>query len=224
MTIQELTPLFNLDEMTQKVAQSNALLGQDILSVDQFDRDTLSFIFKRAREMREMVQSRRHAHRLAERVCAGLPVLRASTRTSASFIAAMERLGGSVIPITQGVQFSSVSKGETLADTVRTLEQYSDVIVLAPPGNRLGARVAADYGQRAGHQRRRRRGRASRPRRCWTCSPSSEEMGRIDGLKIAMVGDLRLRPYRPHPDQAAAALRRQPALRLAGNPAPAAEV
>ncbi len=56
-----------------------------------------------------------------------------STRTSASFIAAMERLGGSMIPITQGVQFSSVSKGETLHDTIRTLEQYSDVIVLRHP-------------------------------------------------------------------------------------------
>jgi hypothetical protein len=56
----------------------------------------------------------------------------------------MERLGGSVIPITQGVQFSSVSKGETLADTIRTLEQYSDAIVLRHP--EIGsAKVAADY-------------------------------------------------------------------------------
>jgi len=56
----------------------------------------------------------------------------------------MERLGGSVIPITQGEQFSSVSKGETLADTIRTLEQYSDVIVLRHP--EIGsAQVAADY-------------------------------------------------------------------------------
>ena len=67
-----------------------------------------------------------------------------STRTSASFIAAMDRLGGRVIPITQGVQFSSVSKGETLADTIRTLEQYSDVIVLRHP--EVGsAQMAADY-------------------------------------------------------------------------------
>jgi aspartate carbamoyltransferase catalytic subunit len=56
-----------------------------------------------------------------------------STRTSSSFIAAMHRLGGSVIPI-HGVQYSSVSKGESLPDTIRTLECYADVIVLRHPG------------------------------------------------------------------------------------------
>ena len=132
MSDQELTPLFNLDAMTQKVANSNGLTGQDILSVDQFDRDTLSFIFSRAREMREMVQRVGSADLLKGYVLACL-FYEPSTRTSSSFIAAMERLGGSVIPITQGVQFSSVSKGETLADTVRTLEQYADAIVLRHP-------------------------------------------------------------------------------------------
>ncbi len=55
-----------------------------------------------------------------------------STRTSSSFTAAMERLGGSVIPINE-VKYSSVSKGESLPDTVRTLECYADVIVLRHP-------------------------------------------------------------------------------------------
>ena len=52
-----------------------------------------------------------------------------STRTSSSFTSAMERLGGSVIPINE-VRYSSVSKGESLPDTVRTLAAYADVIVL----------------------------------------------------------------------------------------------
>lgn len=56
----------------------------------------------------------------------------ASTRTSSSFYAAMTKLGGSVIPI-NGVQFSSVSKGETLEDTVRTVGCYSDIIALRHP-------------------------------------------------------------------------------------------
>ena len=55
-----------------------------------------------------------------------------STRTSSSFTAAMERLGGSVIPINE-VKYSSVSKGESLPDTIRTLECYADVIVLRHP-------------------------------------------------------------------------------------------
>jgi aspartate carbamoyltransferase len=65
-----------------------------------------------------------------------------STRTSSSFIAAMAKLGGSVIPITQGVQFSSVSKGETLEDTIITLGQYADAIVLRHPDEGAARRAA----------------------------------------------------------------------------------
>ena len=54
-----------------------------------------------------------------------------STRTSASFTAAMVRLGGSVVSIDQTT--SSIAKGETLHDTVRTLNGYCDVIVLRHP-------------------------------------------------------------------------------------------
>ena len=112
-----------------------------------------------------------------------------STRTSASFIAAMERLGGSVIPITQGVQFSSVSKGETLADTIRTLEQYSDVIVLRHPdiGSALVAAEAAGVPViNAGD------GPGEHPSQALLdLYTIQKEMGRIDGLKVAMVGDLR---------------------------------
>src|SRR4030043_967227 len=55
-----------------------------------------------------------------------------STRTASSFTGAMERLGGAVIPISE-VRYSSVAKGESLPDTVRTLECYADVIVLRHP-------------------------------------------------------------------------------------------
>ena len=123
--------LFDLEEMAQKkgAGRQNGWTGMDILSVSQFDKEKLEFIFGRAREMRAMVERVGGADLLSGRVLTCL-FYEPSTRTSASFIAAMERLGGSVIPITQGVQFSSVSKGETLPDTIRTLEQYSDVIVL----------------------------------------------------------------------------------------------
>ena len=99
------------------------------------------------------------------------------------------RDSGSVIPITQGVQFSSVSKGETLADTIQTLEQYSDVIVLRHP--EIGsARVAAEAANipviNAGD------GAGEHPTQALLdLFTIQEEMGRIDGLKIAMVGDLR---------------------------------
>jgi carbamoyl-phosphate synthase/aspartate carbamoyltransferase/dihydroorotase/carbamoyl-phosphate synthase/aspartate carbamoyltransferase len=181
-------PLFDLDDLAPYPLMGNGLTGQDILSVSQFDPDKLSYIFGRAREMREMVHKIGGTNLLAGRVLACL-FYEPSTRTSASFIAAMERLGGSVIPITQGVQFSSVSKGETLADTIRTLEQYSDVIVLRHP--EVGsAQTAADYADvpvlNAGD------GAGEHPTQALLdLFTIREELGRVDGLKIAMVGDLR---------------------------------
>jgi carbamoyl-phosphate synthase/aspartate carbamoyltransferase/dihydroorotase/carbamoyl-phosphate synthase/aspartate carbamoyltransferase len=164
------------------------LAGMDILSVSQFDTGKLNYIFGRADEMRAMVNEVGGDDLLKGRVLACL-FYEPSTRTSASFIAAMERLGGSVIPITQGVQFSSVSKGETLPDTIRTLEQYSDVIVLRHP--EIGsAKVAADYASvpviNAGD------GPGEHPTQALLdLYTIQDELGTIDGLKIAMVGDLR---------------------------------
>ncbi len=184
----ELTPLFNFDEMPARSANSNGLTGQDIISVDQFDLDKIRYIFARAREMREMVQRVGGTDLLKGSVLAAL-FYEPSTRTSSSFIAAMERLGGSVIPITQGVQFSSVSKGETLADTVRTLEQYADAIVLRHP--EIGsAKLAADYASvpvlNAGD------GAGEHPTQALLdLFTIREELGHVDGLKIAMVGDLK---------------------------------
>jgi carbamoyl-phosphate synthase/aspartate carbamoyltransferase/dihydroorotase/carbamoyl-phosphate synthase/aspartate carbamoyltransferase len=184
----ELPRLFNFDELPTRPYVGNGLTGQHIISVSQFDADKLAYIFRRAREMREMVQRVGATDLLKGSVLACL-FYEPSTRTSSSFIAAMERLGGGIIPITQGVQYSSVSKGETLADTIRTLEQFVDVIVLRHP--ELGsARVAADYASvpiiNAGD------GPGEHPTQALLdLFTIKEELGRIDGLKIAMVGDLR---------------------------------
>jgi carbamoyl-phosphate synthase/aspartate carbamoyltransferase/dihydroorotase/carbamoyl-phosphate synthase/aspartate carbamoyltransferase len=184
-----LKPLFNLDELAPNNGYlGNGMTGQDILSVAQFDKEKLDYIFARAREMREMVNRVGGADLLKGRVLACI-FYEPSTRTSASFISAMERLGGSVIPITQGVQFSSVSKGETLADTMRVLEQYADVIVLRHP--EIGsAQLAADFARvpiiNAGD------GPGEHPTQALLdLFTIREELGQIDGLKIAMVGDLR---------------------------------
>lgn len=188
MNLKTLTPLFNFDEMEEKQFKSNGLTGQDILSVAQFDREMLAYIFARGREMQELVERVGGCDLLRGHVLTAL-FYEPSTRTSSSFIAAMERLGGSVIPITQGVQFSSVSKGETLADTVRTLEQYSDAIVLRHP--EIGsAQTAADYASvpiiNAGD------GAGEHPTQALLdLFTIREELGRLDGLKVAMVGDLR---------------------------------
>ncbi len=187
MTV-KLKPLFNFDELPAPKRLGTDLTGMDILSVDQFSTDKLDYIFARAHEMREMVERVGSCDLLRGNVVACL-FYEPSTRTSSSFIAATDRLGGRVIPITQGVQFSSVSKGETLADTIRTLEQYADVVVLRHPD--LGSvRVAAEYADipiiNAGD------GAGEHPTQALLdLFTIREELGRIDGLKIAMVGDLR---------------------------------
>ena len=188
MIAQDLKPLVDLDSLPEVERFGNGFTGMDILSVEQFDREKLAYIFTRAREMREIVQRAGGLDLLKGHVLTCL-FYEPSTRTSSSFIAAMERLGGSVIPITQGVQFSSVSKGETLADTVRTLEQYSDAIVLRHPQTG-SAQLAADYASvpilNAGD------GAGEHPTQALLdLFTIREELGYVDGLKVAMVGDLR---------------------------------
>ena len=114
--------------------------GRDILSVDQFGPDDLELLFAVSREMRQIVQSVGSTELLRGRLLANL-FYEPSTRTSSSFMAAMQRLGGQVIPISS-VQYSSVSKGEILSDTVRTLESYADVIVIRHPEEGSAAEAA----------------------------------------------------------------------------------
>lgn len=166
----------------------HGLRGQDILSVGQFEPATLRPLFALADEMRDMVRRDGGSDVLRSRVLAAL-FYEPSTRTSASFIAAMERLGGSVIPITQGVQFSSVAKGESLPDTIRTLEQYSDAIVLRHPvvgSARQAAQAASVPIVNAGD------GAGEHPTQALLdLYTIQDELGRLDGLHVAMVGDLR---------------------------------
>ncbi|HZG69655.1 MAG TPA: hypothetical protein VEZ12_23180, partial [Herpetosiphonaceae bacterium] len=176
------------DDQGESRVLAGSLRGQDIIAVSQFSTDQLDYIFDVAEEMRAIVERDGGSDRLRHRVLACL-FYEPSTRTSASFIAAMERLGGSVIPITQGVQFSSVSKGETLHDTIRTLEQYADVIVLRHPetGSASIAAAAADVPViNAGD------GVGEHPTQALLdLFTIKEELGTLDGLHVAMVGDLR---------------------------------
>jgi aspartate carbamoyltransferase catalytic subunit len=167
--------------------QDTAFYGKDIISVKQFTRHDLEYIFGVAREMEEMVRRVGSFDLLKGKILASL-FYEPSTRTSSSFTAAMERLGGSVIPISE-VRYSSVSKGESLPDTVRTLEAYADVIVLRHP--EVGsAELAAKYARKpiinAGD------GIGEHPTQALLdLFTIQEEMGRVDGLNITMVGDLK---------------------------------
>jgi aspartate carbamoyltransferase catalytic subunit len=161
--------------------------GKDILSVKQFSRSDLEYIFGVAHEMREMVTRVGTFDLLKGKILANL-FYEPSTRTSSSFTSAMERLGGSVIPINE-VRYSSVAKGESLPDTVRTLECYADVIVLRHPETGSAA-LAAQYARKpiinAGD------GIGEHPTQALLdLFTIREELGKIDGLTVTMLGDLK---------------------------------
>ncbi len=165
----------------------NGFYGQDILSVSQFDRTKLDFIFGVAEEMRVLVERFGSADLLHGKILANL-FYEPSTRTSSSFMAAMLRLGGQVIPI-NNVQYSSVTKGESLPDTIRTLESYADIIVIRHP--EVGsAATAAHYASKpiinAGD------GVGEHPTQALLdLFTITESLGDVSGLKVAMVGDLK---------------------------------
>lgn len=162
-------------------------MTRHILSVDQFSRADIETLFKRAQQYKKHVKAAGGVDDLKGNVSANL-FYEPSTRTSSSFAAAMYRLGGNVISIND-VHYSSVSKGETLEDTVRTLEQYADVIVLRHPEIGAAKRAAAVAGVpiiNAGD------GIGEHPTQALLdLFTIFEEQGKVDGLKIAMVGDLK---------------------------------
>ena len=161
--------------------------GKSILSVKQFNQDDLRYIFEVAHEMREMVERVGTFDLLKGKILVNL-FYEPSTRTASSFTAAMERLGGSVIPINE-VKYSSVAKGESLPDTIRSLECYSDVIVLRHPEMGASA-LAAQYARKpiinAGD------GIGEHPTQALLdLFTIIEEKGNIDGLTVTMLGDLK---------------------------------
>lgn len=161
--------------------------GKDILTVKQFTKADLEYIFGVAHEMSEMVARVGTFDLLKGKILANL-FYEPSTRTSSSFTSAMERLGGSVIPINE-VRYSSVSKGESLADTVRTLECYADVIVLRHP--EVGAStLAAKYARKpiinAGD------GVGEHPTQALLdLFTIVEELNQVDDLTVTLLGDLK---------------------------------
>ncbi len=167
--------------------QDSPFYGRDILSVRQFTRADLDTIFGVSQEMQEMVRRVGSFDLLKGKILASL-FYEPSTRTSSSFTSAMERLGGSVIPINE-VRYSSVSKGESLPDTIRTLECYADVLVLRHPETGSAA-IAAQYARKpvinAGD------GIGEHPTQALLDLYTIQaELGHIDGLTITMLGDLK---------------------------------
>ncbi len=108
-------------------AAESSFFGKNILSVKQFNRESLHHLFSAAQEMKTLVRRSVPIKLMKGKVLA-TAFFEPSTRTQLSFVAAMERLGGSTMVFNE--QASSTQKGESLADTIRTLECYADAIVV----------------------------------------------------------------------------------------------
>lgn len=161
--------------------------GRHVLSVRQFDRNNLHKLFEVAQEMRTMVSRFGHYELLRGKVMASL-FYEPSTRTSCSFQAAMQRLGGTVLNI-QDVGNSSIAKGESLGDTIQSLNCYADVVVMRHPAVG-GAQEAASVSRlpviNAGD------GIGEHPSQALLdVFTIREEVGTVNGLTITFVGDLK---------------------------------
>lgn len=120
--------------------------GKDILSLDQFTPQDLELLFKHTNSMKEIFIKAQPSDLLKGNIVA-LIFYEPSTRTFNSFSAAIKQLGGATIENQNPEQNSSVAKGESLDDTIRVLEAYSDAIVIRhpTPGTATKAAEAAKF-------------------------------------------------------------------------------
>lgn len=125
----------------------NPLYRKSFISITELTPELVERIMGRAHDMETDVNNREAILRVPGRLMVRA-FFEPSTRTAVSFGAAMARLGGQVISLDGGIQYSSAIKGETFEDTVRTLvETTADVIVLRHPDAGSAARaVAASQG------------------------------------------------------------------------------
>jgi aspartate carbamoyltransferase catalytic subunit len=157
-----------------------------ILGAKQFDRFALEEIFELAEEM-EKVEASGGSDRYKTKIMTTL-FFEPSTRTRLSFESAMCRLGGHVIGTENASQFSSAIKGETLEDTIRIISGYSDVIVMRHTEIGAAERAATaatvpiiNAGDGAGEHP---------TQALLDIYTIQKELGHVDDLHIAMIGDL----------------------------------
>ena len=163
------------------------LRNKSVVSINDIGDDELSEIFKAAEDMEKSLKSGKPLELMKGKIMATF-FYEPSTRTRLSFESAMQRLGGSVISVPEA-KSSSVAKGETLADTVRMAEGYSDIIVIRHPmegAARLASRFTSKPIVNAGD------GSGQHPTQTvLDLYTIRKELGGISGKTVTIVGDLR---------------------------------
>jgi len=159
--------------------------GRDIINIEELSRKELDHILSVSDKMLPLINK-------GSTLCKGKVLaslfFEPSTRTRLSFESAMSRLGGSVIGFADPT-VTSEKKGEVLADTIRTVDGYADIIAMRHP-QEGSAKVAADYakipvinGGDGGHHHP--------TQTILDIFTIKKEKGEIDGLNIGFCGDLK---------------------------------
>ncbi len=165
---------------------SNTFFQKDIVSVRDFDKQKFEEVFQATDKIIGMNSNDRRE--LARGKTLGYLFFEPSTRTRLSFEAAMASLGGSSLGIADASS-SSARKGESLADTVKIMSLYSDVVVLRHQldgSSRFAAEISEKPLINAGS------GTEEHPTQAiLDLYTIRKEKKRIDGLKIGIVGDLK---------------------------------
>lgn len=162
---------------------SNPLFRQNFISINDLSTEQLEFLLAAALRLKQQPQGNLLQDRLI-----GSCFFEPSTRTRLSFETAIQRLGGKVIGFADGAN-TSAKKGETLADTARIISNYADAIVMRHPKDGA-ARVVSEFAHvpviNAGD------GTNQHPSQTLLDLVTIQEtQGKLQHLKIALVGDLK---------------------------------
>jgi aspartate carbamoyltransferase catalytic subunit len=165
---------------------SNPFFNHDVTSIKDFSRSDLDYLFQFSDKIQML--SFRERKEIAEGRLLGLMFFEPSTRTRLSFEAAMHSVGGETISIIEP-RTSSLEKGENLHDTIKTLESYTDILVLRHPNEgaaRFAAQIAVKPIINGGS------GSEEHPTQAMLdIYTMLKEKKSLSNLKIALVGDLK---------------------------------
>lgn len=158
----------------------------DIISIANLNREDIEFVLKKAAEMEKMDKSKKEKI-LHGKVIASL-FFEPSTRTRLSFETAIQNLGGKVIGFADP-DITSIKKGESLTDSIKIVEKYADLIIMRHPLDGSARRAAETSSKPVING-----GDGSNQHPTQTLLDLytiKKYFGKIDGLAIGMIGDLR---------------------------------
>ena len=165
-----------------------SLNGRDVVTIADLTRDEIGALLDQARRFESAVASGERLRLLDGKILATL-FYEPSTRTRLSFESAMLRMGGGVISVAEAKTSSSAAKGETLFDTGKMIEGYAHIAVIRHPEKGSAAELArgADIPVINGGD-----GTGEHPTQALLdLYTVMREKGTLDGLHVALVGDLK---------------------------------